>query len=182
MSPEKNLLVAGSKQLLIKCNSSRSTRKNNIAEAEFEEIVVNMNPSVDKSNQIKLKQIESDTLTGTGITPKVFLLITKGQNESSLGVSRAKIGQSLKLMVQFEEAKLFNFMVTNCFSDDGKNTSGAHLSIIDKKGCAVALPRAIGDKQCNADTKEIEEDDSIKEHTNQEFNTMQVKYKLAIEP
>uniref|UniRef100_A0A0N5BT85 ZP domain-containing protein n=1 Tax=Strongyloides papillosus TaxID=174720 RepID=A0A0N5BT85_STREA len=141
MSPEKNIIVVGAKEILIKCTTREEKSFSEIPEND--EIVISLNSNPNISNKLHFSPITTSTLTGNGSTSKISLQILKQHNMKGLLTTTAKIGEPLTLLVHLENTKLYNIILSDCYAHDGKGNDKAILKIIDSQGCGVPLARAV---------------------------------------
>ncbi|CEF67769.1 Zona pellucida domain-containing protein [Strongyloides ratti] len=142
ISPEKNIIVEGAKEVLLKCLPTENFK--NIPENdEVDEIVISLDSSQNISSKLKFTPITPSTLTGNGYATKVSLQILRQHDMKGSLAKDAKIGEPLTMNVHLEDTKLYNIMLSDCYAHDGKGNDKAILKIIDSQGCSVPLARAV---------------------------------------
>uniref|UniRef100_A0A0N4Z2J0 ZP domain-containing protein n=1 Tax=Parastrongyloides trichosuri TaxID=131310 RepID=A0A0N4Z2J0_PARTI len=187
MSPERNIIVEGAKEILLKCLPIIEKSSTNIPEnEEFEEIVISLNNSQNTSNKLQFTPIATSTLVGNGSATKVSLQILREHNMNGNLAEDAKIGEPLTMNVHLEDTKLYNIMLSNCFAHDGKGNDKAILKLIDSQGCGVPLPRAVEEdvttKIINGNEKNIFINIYGFQFTSSNYVFFECKVKTCIQP
>uniref|UniRef100_A0A0K0DXK7 ZP domain-containing protein n=1 Tax=Strongyloides stercoralis TaxID=6248 RepID=A0A0K0DXK7_STRER len=142
MSPEKNIIVEGAKEILLKCLITEDFK--NIPENdEIDEIIISLNSSQNTSSKLQFTPITPSTLTGNGYATKISLQILRQHNMKGSLAKDAKIGEPLTMNLHLEDTKLYNIILSDCYAHDGKGNDKAILKIIDSQGCGVPLARAV---------------------------------------
>ncbi|KAH7725399.1 V-ATPase subunit C family protein [Aphelenchoides avenae] len=99
-------------------------------------------PSMDPA--IRIMRTESLTVLGDGgSAPSLTLRILGGHGITGANLSEALVGQRLTMDVELKDTSIYDVLVHNCVAHDGTMGTETTLNIVDSKGCAVRLPRAV---------------------------------------
>ncbi|TKR76523.1 hypothetical protein L596_017647 [Steinernema carpocapsae] len=133
-TPLKNVITENMVALKVRC-----------VYADFTNITLTMSP-----NLMTIRDLYNvDSVSEVTSMPSVPVpMMTLRELHSSNGrvTQEAFVGQRLTLdisMMTHDPNDATNFFVSSCFAHDGTNSSEARIGVVDSKGCAMALPRAI---------------------------------------
>ncbi|KAK0414887.1 hypothetical protein QR680_011660 [Steinernema hermaphroditum] len=112
--------------------------------ADFVNVTLTMAP-----NQMTIRDLYNlDSVSEvTSVPPAPIPFMTLRESHSADGriTQEAYVGQRLTLDISMvgSENEKSTFFVHSCFAHDGTNSPDARVTVVDSKGCAMALPRAI---------------------------------------